>query len=104
MAITQDEIDLIAIAVWDKFQSEGYFGEDIANNVWAHSDGSKVAEALLGSAEISTDETHVTVRKRANNDISHEFTISSSKLIRTAVVPNYPTTNLYPADDLFPEA
>ncbi|MHA1922106.1 MAG: hypothetical protein ACTSVP_03470, partial [Candidatus Heimdallarchaeota archaeon] len=57
----------------------------ISEMVWGTDDALKLIEELLGHAEKSSDDLHVTIRKRSDNSISHEFDISADKRTRTAL-------------------
>lgn len=59
--------------------------QDNSDAVWSTDDALKLMEEILGYAEISSDDLHVTIRKRSDNTISHEFDISADKRIRTPV-------------------
>jgi len=59
--------------------------QDIANAVWSVPDAQKLLEDVLGDAEIRGDDLHVTIRKRSDGTISHEFDISADKRRRTPV-------------------
>lgn len=59
--------------------------QDNQEAVWGTDDAKKVIEELIGYAEKSGDELHVTIRNRSDNTISHEYTISADKRIRTPV-------------------
>jgi len=53
--------------------------------VWGTDDAMKLLEEHLGSAIVSSDGLRVTIRKRSDNSISHEFDISADKRSRTPV-------------------
>jgi len=57
----------------------------IAEAVWSKEDAQKLLEENLGHAVISPDNRHVTIRKRSDNSISHEFDISADKKTRSPV-------------------
>jgi hypothetical protein len=57
---------------------------DMPSSVWGTEDAKKLLEEFLGHAEKSVDGTHVTIRNRLDNEISHEFDITDGR-IRTAL-------------------
>jgi hypothetical protein len=58
---------------------------DISAAVWGTDDAKKLLEENLGSAIVSPDDLRVTIRKRSDGSISHEFDISPDKKARTPV-------------------
>jgi len=58
---------------------------DIPAAVWGTDDAMKLLEEHLGSAIVSPDDLRVTIRKRSDDSISHEFDISADKRTRTPV-------------------
>ncbi len=59
--------------------------QTVTNAVWGTDDAKKLLEEILGHAERSVDDLHVTIRNRSDNSISHEFAISSDGKVRTAL-------------------
>lgn len=56
---------------------------DVADAVWNTNDALKLLEEILGKAVISADDLTVTIRKRSDDTISHQFSISADKRLRT---------------------
>lgn len=59
--------------------------DTITSTVWSTDDAQKLLEESLGHAVISPDDRHVTIRRRSDDSISHEYDISADKRERTPV-------------------